>query len=304
MNNIKDFFKSIYNDDIIYHYTKASTAIDYILYNEQLRFNSRRNSIDPIESRTARRSSSYYGPEKEESISKKHVKDCNELHEDLSSLEDRFHQICFCKNHKGSDFANEQYLSGFSGHEELFGFTKPRMWEQYADNYNGVCTTFSKEKILNLNSNKIDLLNGNVRYLSFMELSEKKIGDISGNYLLNVGKDKYKEQNTKKVKESYFYKHKDYSGENEYRIGTLYEEKKCSAEMNRDEVIIGKTIMLDVSGCIEAIFISSYANNRQKKDLLNYAIKLDVPIIEMNWKHDSFEPVDYKATKELYDKLI
>ena len=47
--------KKIYNEDIIFHYTKASTAIDYILFNEQLKFNQRNSSIDPIESRNARR---------------------------------------------------------------------------------------------------------------------------------------------------------------------------------------------------------------------------------------------------------
>ncbi|MEB2775576.1 hypothetical protein SYJ56_09660 [Algoriphagus sp. D3-2-R+10] len=44
-----DFLKNIY-DGNTYHYTKASTAIDYILHNENLRFQQARKSNDPIES--------------------------------------------------------------------------------------------------------------------------------------------------------------------------------------------------------------------------------------------------------------
>jgi hypothetical protein len=47
MNIDTNFFKSIYNNDIIFHYTKASTAIDFILYNNQLQFNGARKSYDP-----------------------------------------------------------------------------------------------------------------------------------------------------------------------------------------------------------------------------------------------------------------
>lgn len=50
-----NFFKKIYNEDIVYHYTKAATAIDFILFNEHLKFSRRKNSIDPVESRKANR---------------------------------------------------------------------------------------------------------------------------------------------------------------------------------------------------------------------------------------------------------
>ena len=298
-----DFFKSIYNDDIIYHYTKASTAIDFILHNNQLRFNKARNSIDPIESSKARRATNYFGSEIDKNRSKQHYQEINGLHDLVDDLEERFNLICFCKNHMGEDFASKYYVSNFAGHEELFGFTKLRMWDQYADKFSGVCIAFSKEKILSLNSQKFDLIKDDVKYLPFQELLQKKIGDIQGNHLIHVGKEEYEKQLEQLAKESFFYKHIDYSGENEYRIGTLFEKDKCSLETIRDEIIIGRTMMLDISGCVAAIFVSSFANNRQKNDLLQYAYELNIEIIDMIWQHDSFKPWNYKKWIEFVNSI-
>ena len=299
-----NFFKRIYSEDIIYHYTKASTAIDFILYNQQLRFNASRKSNDPIESRKPRRSLVYTGTIADKTIERKATKDAIELCEYIADLESKFHQICFCKNDLGEPFASEYYISGFNGHEELFGFTKLRMWEQYADNYSGVCLAFSKEKIISNNEKEIELLKDDVKYLNFLELSTSKIGDIQGNYLTQVGKEKYKKQIEKVVNQSFFIKHKDYSGENEFRIGTLYDKDRCSVENIRGELVFDRSIMLDVSDCVKAIFISSYTNNNQKKELLKYANEIDVPIIEMIWHYDSFEPIDYKRQVEIVNKLV
>lgn len=303
MNIDINFFKYIYNDDTIYHYTTASTAIDFILYNNQLKFNEARKSYDPIESRKAERRTVYYDSEVDKPRSKQHVQDVYELHVFVDDLEKRFNQVCFCQNRMGSDFASEYYFSNFKGHEELFGFTKLRMWDQYADKFSGVCIAFSKEKILSLNSKQFEIIEGDVKYLPFQELSTKKIGDIQGNHLINVGKEKYKKQLEQLVKESFFFKHKDYSGEAEYRIGTFFDKNKCSFETMRDEMFFDRTMMLDISGCVKAIFVSSFANERQKDNLLQYAYKLNVEIIEMKWQHDSFEPCNYKRQREFINSL-
>ncbi|MCE4566588.1 DUF2971 domain-containing protein [Maribellus sp. CM-23] len=303
MNVDISFFKRIYSEDILYHYTKASTAINFILFNGQLRFNASRNSNDPIESRKARRGTVYFGEMADGVIGRKTTLDSNYLLEYISHLENQFHQICFCKNHMGEPFASENYYSGFNGHEEIFGFTKLRMWEQYADNYSGVCLAFSKEKLISQNEEKIELLIGDVEYLTFQELSVAKIGDIQGNHLRKVGRDNYKELIDKKVKQSFFLKHKDYSSENEYRIGTLYDKNKCCLESTRGELVFDRTIMLDISNCIEAIFISSYANDKQKSELLTYANNLNVPIIEMRWQYNSFEPRDYRGWMEFIGEI-
>ena len=195
--------KFLYNEDIIYHYTKANTAIDFILYNQHLKFSHRRESNDPIESRTADRVTMWTGPEVRKPISEKMDSDLEDLHESIISLENRFHQICFCKNQMGGVIANEKYRGDFEGNEEFFGFAKPRMWEQYADNYTGVCIAFSKNKILELNKD-LDLLKGNIKYMTYSKLSYKKLGDIYGNRLSKLDIEQYKKENEEIVKKSFF----------------------------------------------------------------------------------------------------
>ena len=286
-----EFFKHLYSDDIIYHYTKASTAIDFILFNNQLRFNKAMMSIDPIESKKARRGTVYYsnidGRESES-----HYADINEIHNYVDDMEDQFNLICFCQNHMGEDFASKNYISPFKGHEELFGFTKLRMWDQYADKFSGVCIAFSKEKILSLNQN-LELINGDVQYLTFDKLYIEKVSNIQGDHLKAVGKEHYMKQLKTTIKQSFFFKNIDYSGEHEYRIGTLFDKTKCSMEIVQNEPIFDKNMMLDISGCIEAIFVSSYANEKQKSILMEYAEQLNVKLVEMQWEYNTFEVNDY-----------
>lgn len=296
-----DFWKKLYQNDIIYHYTKASTAIDCIFYTNQLRFSKARKSIDPIESKKARRGTIYF--EDTESLLNDNSTDADELHNFVNDLEDKFNLICFCQNNMGEDFANKNYISSFEGHQELFGFTKLRMWDQYADNFAGVCIAFSKQKLLSLNQTNLELIEGNVKYLSFQDLGINKLGDIQGDHLRNVGKEKYREQLESIIKQSFFFKHIDYSGESEYRVGTFYDESKCALEILQDEMV-RENMMLNISGCVEAIFVSSYANKKQKDELLRYANELKVKIVEMKWEHNSFKASDYlESTKFLEDLM-
>lgn len=298
----EDFFKMICNNDIIYHYTKAATAIDYIFYNNQLRFSNCLASNDPIESVKPNRGTVYYDnmvgyPESEENRY-----NMNELHKFISEYDKLFYQICFCKNEYDGNFDNENYHSSFNGHEESFGFTKLRMWDQYADKFSGVCIAFSKERLLALNE-KLDLIPGDVDYLKFIELKGTKIGDLNFNALIALGQNNYKNKLENQLKKSFFCKHVDYIGENEFRIGTLYQKEKEFPMFVKGELKFEKAIMLNITGCVKAIFVSSFANEKQKSELLMIANNLNVELIEMVWKHDSFETRDYKKSIEFINKI-
>ncbi len=296
-----EFFKRIYNDDIIYHYTKASTAIDFILYKQELQFSLSRKSNDPIESKTSGRSVMSYKLTRIES--EQLYNDENELHDFVDDMENRFCMICFCKNTMGEDFASPSFHTQFKGNEELFGFAKPRMWDQYADKYSGVCIAFSKEKILSKKREKIELITGDVKYLTYQELFVKKVGDIQMDHLQKVGKEQYKEELKEQTKESIFCKHKDYTGENEFRIGAMFDKDNCSFQQIRGEMVFDRTKMLDVTDFIEAIFVSSFTNDKQKEQLLQYAKSLNVEMIEMVWENKSFEAIDYKKRLNFFAAL-
>ena len=297
----RKFYERIYNDDIIYHYTKASTAIDYILRNKQLRFIKAVNSSDPIESIRAERSTFYNSINSEKTNTIEHHDNVNDLHATLEDLHQKFNQICFCKNTPSNELTNEHDLYATDYNEELFGYTKLRMWDQYSDRFKGVCIAFSKEKILNLNK-KLDLIQGHIKYLKFNELKYNKVGNIQGDYLEKVGVHIYKQEIESYLKKSFFYKHLDYSGENEFRIGTLFEKETCDVEIVRDERI-DNSLMLDITGCIEAIFISSFVNEKQRNELINYADTLNVELIEMVWKHNSFKAINYKDHRTFWKNI-
>jgi len=296
MNDVDKIFNNLYNEDIIYHYTKASTAIDHILFEKQLIFSNVRKLIDPIESKPAPRINI---GSRNMDIEKVSMSDLNDLRDFLMNLEDSICQISFCKNEMGKDFASSYCFSTIDGNEEYFGFTKPRMWDQYADNYSGVCIAFSKQKILALNNKNIELLEGDVEYVINSHLRFKKMGDISLNFLLEKGLDEYKKEAENKVKNGLFYKHKDYIGENEYKIVSQFDKSRCSPRVVKGELEFDTTMMLDISGCIEAIFVSSYANYKQQKDLLMYANEFKVPMIEMEWQYNSYDIKDYKLLRRI-----
>lgn len=266
--SINNFLKALYAEDIIYHYTKASTAIDHILFNNQLKFSHAKKSNDPIESAKANLRGIYYDSEANSSLSAQQYEDQNELIDSVIKLKDQFTQICFCQNQMEEDSLDINKISNWLGHEELFGFCKPRMWDQYADKFSGVCIAFSKHKILSRNSKKMEIIDGKVKYLKFQELSTSKLTSINGNYLAEVGKEIYKSKITQMIKQAFFYKHIDYIGETEYRIGCFISKDKCVPEVTQGEISFGNTMMLDISGCVEAIFVSSFANEKQKKNCL------------------------------------
>lgn len=220
--------------------------------------------------------------------------DLNDLQDFIMNLENSIHQISFCKNELGQDFASNYYHGSIDGKEEYFGFTMPRMWEQYAENYLGVCIAFSKKKILSLNNECNTLLEGDVKYMTNSQLKFMKMGDICLDSLLNDGLDVYLKKVETKIKEGLFYKHKNYIGENEYRIVSQFDKKRCLPVNVKGGLEFDSTMLLDISGCIEALFVSSYANDRQKMDLLAYANNLNVPMIEMSWQYNSFDIIDYK----------
>lgn len=282
-----------YCDDVIYHYTKASTAIDYILYKQQLKFSRASDSADPIESRIPSRSAISCNLGSNDNVSTVY-----NLHKYINEYEKKFHQICFCKNTIQNDF-----VFSFEGHEELFGFAKLRMWDQYADKFQGVCLAFSKDKIIEKNRDNLDLIYSDVEYLSFTDILLKKIGDIQIDYLTKVGEEFYKNQLKDQLLKSLFFKHLDYSGENEFRVGAFYDEKKCEGEFIRDEFVNKRSLMLDIEGCIQAIFVSSFVNGRQKKDLFEYATMLDIDIFEVKWQYNCFEVSDLKKHNRFINEL-
>lgn len=281
----KKILQNIYSDDVIFHYTKAASAIDYILYQKELRFSHRKKSNDPIENKIFHLTNvSTDGLVAATKENNKKIEDnstrANNIYNSLKKRANSYHQICFCCN-----ALKKSFFSNFLRQAEEFGFTKPRMWEQYADNYKGVCIAFSKEKILEKNKG-IHLIEDNISYTTYSEL-KKKNKTIN---ILKVTEEVYEKQLEATQDRELFLKHQDYSGENEYRINILKE-----IDDHYDK-------FLNITDCIVAVIISVKANNRQRKALMEYANELGVPHFNIIWNDNGIEIVnDEYYSRQLAD---
>jgi hypothetical protein len=118
----------------VYHYTKSKIARDYILASGKLLLGSYARTNDPKESRNWQFD---IGTNENKDLSKY---DSKEISAWLTST--------LKENTKIACFAQDDQLSG-SFIDDLFrrGFSRPRMWDQYGEQHQGVCLMFDKAKL-------------------------------------------------------------------------------------------------------------------------------------------------------------
>ena len=105
---------------------------------------------------------------------------------------------------------------------EYYVFLKPRMWEQYADNYQGVCLAFSRSELKNAFKDNFqkptEFYSQDIKYKKYNILELDSTGRSDLNEIRDVGFEKYEKGKMKLLKHTLFNKHIDYQGENEFRI--------------------------------------------------------------------------------------
>lgn len=270
INKISNIFNS---DEIIYHYTKTQTVYEYILHTNKLKLSERKNSNDPIEniiSRAIVKISNFSDTEK---ASKKTVDKVSKyILEQIKNSK----QICFCKNNDNSElqkFKNKP--------SEYYGFLKPRMWDQYGDNYNGVCLVFDKKKLKEINSN---IYSHDIKYVNYDEFRQNNTS-INTNNLHKIGLTEYLKKTSEKIKIASFLKHKDYSGENEYRFISFSNTETY----------------LNIGNSLKAIIVSrKNLTDFADKRLIEYTTKNKIPLFYIEWTIYGY----HFQSKEEYDKSL
>ncbi|MBK5213545.1 MAG: DUF2971 domain-containing protein [Flavobacteriaceae bacterium] len=273
MSDIPDIF---HNQDTIFHYCKTSTAIENILFERQLRLSSRKGSNDPIEYKSIDIfEPSAASPEDTEELEKS-TNDCVEnIRKDINERIDNIRQACFCKN----KILRKTNLIDYP--KEFFGFLKPRMWDQYGDNYKGVCLAFSKRELL---KNQKILLKDNVKYLPYEGLMLRD-NNIDRNEIMRIGCENHKRNLNRYFDKLMFRKHKDYRDESEYRICTITEKEY-------DTICIEKSIK-------GIIFSHHHINEYSRRRLVEYSKDLKIDLLYINWKADGIS-----LKRELYPSTI
>ncbi|MBU2457209.1 MAG: DUF2971 domain-containing protein, partial [Planctomycetes bacterium] len=129
------------NGDALFHYTKLSAAIKFILPDKRLRFSQQKKSPDPAESN--RKFLGMQGSQPSEIAGERFA----EMHNTVNSP---YRKLSFCSNN-----APTLVLQKSQGQEEEStdqnncskGWEKARMWAQYAEDHAGICLAFSKKKL-------------------------------------------------------------------------------------------------------------------------------------------------------------
>lgn len=119
----------------LYHYTSIEKALDFILKDRTLMFNSLRGTNDPKESKNWK-----FDFHVEDKLSPTYDESMKLWHDVSEEIKTKCKVLCFSKDMPGlgQDMINDIYLRGFA---------KPRMWAQYGDNHKGLCFAFERKRI-------------------------------------------------------------------------------------------------------------------------------------------------------------
>lgn len=213
-------YEQFYNEDYIAHYTSLDSA-QKILDNNTIRLSNRANALDCIECvfpEGATRISST-NPENEQYLRGEEAQNFTQYN---SKRQNQLHQACFCKTGKGESYHSHKL-------DELC-FLHMRMWEQYADNYKGICFILSKERLQHDNPK---FIYRDMEYKSLDELGRIRMSkSIDGDKLKDFGADKYKEIQDKEILQMATSKAKDYENEKEFRVMQFSSAQYCYLDIS------------------------------------------------------------------------
>ncbi len=200
-------------EQFLYHYTTADTAINYILKSRRLRFGAYTNTNDPKEAKTWQFD---LGTNENRNLGAYKMTETSAWLSNL--LKDRARLLCFSMDRAP--------LTGVHI-RDIFnrGFSKPRMWTQYAGRHTGVCLVFDRARITSAISRQISgsnrVLAGAVEYIDRPVLGSS---DANWQFMINIdaledlGAERYAELNLERAhKRLFFEKMTDWRDECEWR---------------------------------------------------------------------------------------
>lgn len=262
------------NRDIIYHYTSAETAIQHILFSDSLRLSPRSKSNDPIEKKgfSIGGMTTQLDDEKSQALFKRTNGDVKFINEKIEKKVKNAKQLCFCENY----YSRGKFLM------DHYGFLKPRMWDQYGENFKGVCLAYSRLTLIK--NNEIITHFGNVKYIDYSIL-QGNFNTINHDSLDGKRKNEYINNVMKRVDETFFQKHKDYRDEREYRF--------LNFSSNDYEFISTKDALV-------GIFFSPFLmNDFCSEQLRFFATRRDADLVYLNWTKNGVDVTSEKTWNNL-----
>lgn len=261
IENIEGFLSG---SNVLFHYTKRNTVLQYILKDKTLKFSKRKKTNDAFER-------GVFGIETTDSqfefiFNTKSDFQLNEVDSKRLSSE-IFHiinyettQLSFCQNDVKSI------------KKDYFGFLKPRMWAQYGDNYKGICLAFDKEILMKELRSQFsnDVFFDDISYKSFSEMEDRTGISININSKNEATYQYFYEKSlVESINKMLFTKHMDYEHENEFRV-----------------INISKNQTFSFNNSIKAVIINlQYFMTTKIKEITTICETLDIPLIIISWNY-------------------
>jgi hypothetical protein len=130
-DNMADMLRAIDTSGLVYHYTRASTALEFILHDMRLRLSPLRDTNDPGEEGH---------PSPVAGVAVDNPTLLSKLSFEINDRMERRMLACFSRDRPGKAYHRGLPL----GHH---GYARDRMWAQYADSHRGVCLFFDRSTL-------------------------------------------------------------------------------------------------------------------------------------------------------------
>ncbi|AEV28361.1 Protein of unknown function (DUF2971) [Sphaerochaeta pleomorpha str. Grapes] len=254
---LKDVPEIILSNDTIFHYTTAKAAVEFILFNEELKMSLIKNSKDPFEAKSAN-NPDYYSPlSLAYAYSENQRINIERAEKYINRIASQSKHVCFCENN---------YINGEIKSLNDCGFIKQRMWDQYGEHFSGVCLAFSLQELKKM-SNKVYWKER--QYLTYEEQIEISSIGLNKEKLANEEQLNKKELKGK-VLEYLNRKNIDYGGEKEIRAITFTNSMKY----------------LKIGNCLKSIIICADAMKNQFiiNQIIDYAKKKEIEYFNLHWR--------------------
>ncbi len=263
------------DEDSLFHYTSAETAIKHILFEKQLKLNPLNKMSDPYENKNFDFDFNYsMNPievdKKDKQIQiaiKKHCK----IVSFCSNEKPLIHHISYTPKPNKTDQRIESQKYKFN----VLGSYHSRMWDQYADRHRGVCIVFSKKKLneaIRQQYSSDQIFKDHVGYaLHYLYIQNEMKRDcnkllefIHNELIMNFL------ENKKSI--LFFTKNIDYINEAEYRFA-VYDASD------------DKSIYIDVSNCIIGVLTGEKCHDSFGSYISDLCNRLGIFCNPIEWKN-------------------
>ncbi|MGL1888661.1 MAG: DUF2971 domain-containing protein [Reichenbachiella sp.] len=253
--------------DLLYHYTSNEVLIEHILNDYTLKFNSLKNSHDPIEFIEKH----HVGTIKYPIPTEVDNYNFHRFYEIQETLLNELKICCFSQDLEGS------------GHPTKFlhkGYMRPRMWVQYANKHTGVCLIFDKSKLLEtVNNEYSQSYSGTSFALCNSVIYDDKLEELRKAYGYENNLETFEKSFVETIEERsvgyLFNKLNDFRDEQEFRIA-IYDDE--IAKKNEAYLSIKKSLIGIVVGCNYHDNYKSILKTHQKNNNIDlFKIKWNTP---------------------------